>query len=57
MVQEHVLESWRFTHNRDVVPSLPPSLIGFHHVAREVWQVGTTCALRSPTHLDRSQRP
>lgn len=32
-------ESWRFTHNRDVVPSLPPTLIGFHHVAREVWSV------------------
>jgi len=35
----HVTESWRFTHNRDVVPSLPPQLIGFHHVAREAWLV------------------
>ncbi len=29
-------ESWRFTHNRDVVPSLPPYVIGYHHVANEV---------------------
>ncbi|GAX78569.1 hypothetical protein CEUSTIGMA_g6009.t1 [Chlamydomonas eustigma] len=32
-------ESWRFTHNRDVVPSLPPWFLGFHHVAREVWTI------------------
>ncbi|KAJ9521204.1 hypothetical protein QJQ45_022927 [Haematococcus lacustris] len=38
----HVVESWRFTHNRDVVPSLPPQLIGFHHVAREAWTVDMT---------------
>ena len=31
--------SWRFTHNRDIVPSWPPTWVGFHHVAREVWQV------------------
>lgn len=36
LFNEHVDESWRFTHNRDVVPSLPPQLMGFHHVAREV---------------------
>lgn len=35
-------ESWRFTHNRDVVPSLPPQLMGFHHTAREVWLVDAT---------------
>jgi hypothetical protein len=35
----HVAQSWRFTHNRDVVPSLPPSVLGFHHTAREVWLV------------------
>ena len=27
------------THNRDIVPSLPPMWVGFHHVATEVWQV------------------
>ncbi|PNH11480.1 Lipase [Tetrabaena socialis] len=31
--------SWRFTHNRDIVPSVPMQLMGFHHVAREVWEV------------------
>lgn len=29
----------RFTHNRDIVPSLPPMWVGFHHVATEIWQV------------------
>lgn len=32
-----VTESWRFTHGRDIVPSVPPQLLGFHHVSREVW--------------------
>lgn len=27
------------THNRDIVPSVPLQLMGFHHVPREVWQV------------------
>ena len=40
--QDYVSESFRFTHNCDVVPSLPPQLIGFHHVAREVWLVDVT---------------
>ncbi|KAI8472671.1 MAG: Alpha/Beta hydrolase protein [Monoraphidium minutum] len=35
----HVAESWRFTHGRDIVPSLPPALMGFRHVSREVWVV------------------
>ena len=30
-------QSWRVTHQRDIVPSLPPLLFGFHHLAREVW--------------------
>jgi hypothetical protein len=30
---------WRFTHNRDIVPSVPPQYMGFYHVAREVWLV------------------
>jgi hypothetical protein len=32
-----VTESWRFTHARDIVPSVPVQLMGFHHVSREVW--------------------
>lgn len=32
-------ESVRVTHNRDIVPSVPPQYVGFHHVAREVWQL------------------
>lgn len=31
--------SWRLTHNRDMVPSVPLQLMGFQHVAREVWEV------------------
>jgi len=31
--------SVRFTHNRDIVPAWPPTWVGFHHVATEVWQV------------------
>ncbi len=27
---------WRFTHNKDMVPSLPPQSLGFHHVSQEV---------------------
>jgi hypothetical protein len=30
---------WRFTHNRDIVPSLPPGYMGFAHIPREVWVV------------------
>ena len=29
-------ESYRVTHNRDIVPSVPLQLMGFHHVPREV---------------------
>jgi hypothetical protein len=28
----------RFTHAHDAVPSLPPRLLGYHHVATEVFQ-------------------
>jgi hypothetical protein len=31
--------SLRVTHNRDIVPSVPPTWVGFHHAAREAWQV------------------
>lgn len=36
---DYMNESWRFTHNRDMVPSVPLQLMGFHHVAQEVWLV------------------
>lgn len=32
-------ESFRITHNRDIVPSVPLQIMGFRHVPREVWQV------------------
>lgn len=31
--------SVRVTHNRDIVPSVPPTWVGFHHLATEAWQV------------------
>uniref|UniRef100_A0A7S3VTA6 Fungal lipase-type domain-containing protein n=1 Tax=Dunaliella tertiolecta TaxID=3047 RepID=A0A7S3VTA6_DUNTE len=34
-----ITESWRFTHNRDIVPSLPLEIMGFRHLAREAWIV------------------
>lgn len=34
-----VQESFRTTHNRDIVPSVPLQIMGFRHVPREVWQV------------------
>jgi hypothetical protein len=37
--ETHVAEAWRFTHGRDIVPSVPPALMGFWHTSREVWLV------------------
>ncbi len=34
-VPQHV----RFTHNRDMIPGLPPMYMGFSHIPREVWLV------------------
>lgn len=34
--------SIRFTHDYDIVPSLPPPFFGFHHFPREVWQLDLT---------------
>eukprot|EP00803_Ostreobium_quekettii_P002472 evm.model.scf_930.3 EVM.evm.TU.scf_930.3 scf_930:19685-24519(-) len=31
--------SWRFTHDKDIVPSLPYEFMGYWHTPREVWQV------------------
>lgn len=49
---EHVTEAWRFTHGRDIVPSVPPQLFGFHHVSREVWLVD----VEEPSSGDVAQR-
>ena len=38
-VERSTSASVRVTHNRDVVPSVPPTWVGFHHVATEAWQV------------------
>lgn len=45
---EHVSEAWRFTHGRDIVPSVPPQLMGFRHVSREVWLVDVAGASGDP---------
>lgn len=37
--EEVVGPSWRFTHDRDIVPSVPPGYMGFHHLAHEIWVV------------------
>lgn len=37
--EDTVGPSWRFTHDRDIVPSVPPGYMGFHHLAHEIWVV------------------
>eukprot|EP00892_Ulva_mutabilis_P001148 jgi/Ulvmu1/11033/UM007_0214.1 len=39
LVMQCVDYSVRFTHDHDVVPSLPPPYLGFRHFPHEVWQV------------------
>ena len=34
-------DSIRVVNNYDIVPSLPPTFLGYHHIAREVWSVNT----------------
>ncbi len=34
-----VPQNVRFTHNRDMIPSLPPMYMGFSHIPQEVWLV------------------
>jgi hypothetical protein len=38
-VRQSTTASTRVTHNRDIVPSVPPTWVGFHHAATEAWQV------------------
>lgn len=35
--ERKVASHWRFTHNRDIVPSVPPPYMGFWHLSREIW--------------------
>ncbi|PSC76800.1 alpha beta-hydrolase [Micractinium conductrix] len=37
--EEQIAVHWRFTHDRDIVPSVPPGYMGFYHLSREVWLV------------------
>ena len=37
--EQEIGPHWRFTHDRDIVPSVPPGYMGFHHVSQEVWVV------------------
>ena len=37
--EQEIGPHWRFTHNRDIVPSVPPGYMGFYHVSQEVWVV------------------
>jgi len=42
LVASYVSESMRITHAHDIVPSVPSRhLLGYHHFAREVWQLPT----------------
>ena len=36
--------SWRMVHQDDIVPHLPPSDVGYHHVATEVWSKNHTAS-------------
>lgn len=37
--KETIPQNFRFTHNRDMIPSLPPTYMGFSHIAQEIWLV------------------
>ncbi|CAD7698250.1 unnamed protein product [Ostreobium quekettii] len=47
--------SWRFTHARDIVPSLPYEFLGYYHTAREIWQRDTLDP-SSPSGVDMTYR-
>lgn len=42
---------WRFTHNRDMVPSVPIQLMGFRHVAQEVSTTGSSSWGQQSGHI------
>ncbi|MEW5319665.1 MAG: hypothetical protein WDW38_010805 [Sanguina aurantia] len=46
-----IAESWRFTHGRDIVPSVPLQYMGFHHVSNEVWLVDVESSAGSETKV------
>lgn len=43
-----VPRSIRMTHQSDIVPSLPPVSLGFHHVPREVWSFDVDIGTLAP---------
>jgi hypothetical protein len=49
---QQITDAWRFTHGRDIVPSVPLQLMGFHHVSREIWLVDVA----DPTSTDVQQK-
>ena len=47
------LDNTRVTHDRDIVPTVPFTHFGFHHLAREVWQrTITTGSKKHPPRLN-----
>ncbi|GMH35938.1 hypothetical protein BSKO_03806 [Bryopsis sp. KO-2023] len=45
-----VYPHWRFTHQYDIVPSVPFVWFGYHHVPVEIWQVDTQANETAPMH-------
>jgi hypothetical protein len=43
LIAAYLEESVRLTHGHDIVPSLPLPIFGYHHFAREVWQLPGNC--------------
>jgi hypothetical protein len=39
LIDGYLNQSVRVTHAQDIVPSLPAQILGYHHFAREVWQL------------------
>jgi len=46
-LSDMLTESWRFTHNRDIVPTVPWITMGFWHSAQEVFQYEQAVSLGS----------
>ena len=39
LISAYLRESVRFTNGKDIVPSFPLAFFGYHHFAREVWEL------------------
>lgn len=42
--------SFRITRGNDIVPTIPPRALGFHHVGREVWYSGSSLSYKVCGH-------